>query len=74
MFSSFSLILNLFFKATWVGGGYINGTAEYVFTPGYGLVWCQAPVGYAISLVLGKLPADTIYYYHSIITPDRVHA
>ncbi|KAI0213393.1 High-affinity choline transporter 1 [Lamellibrachia satsuma] len=43
------------FPATWVGGGYINGTAEYVFTPGYGLVWCQAPVGYAISLCLGGL-------------------
>ena len=41
--------------ATWVGGGYINGTAEYVFTSGYGLVWTQAPIGYAISLLLGLL-------------------
>ena len=40
--------------ATWVGGGYINGTAEYVYTDGYGLLWTQAPWGYAISLVLGK--------------------
>lgn len=48
------LVVGVFtMTATWVGGGYINGTAEYVFTPGYGLVWCQAPVGYAISLVLG---------------------
>ncbi|ELU02454.1 hypothetical protein CAPTEDRAFT_214938 [Capitella teleta] len=39
--------------ATWVGGGYINGTAEVVFTPGSGLMWCQAPVGYALSLMLG---------------------
>ena len=39
--------------ATWVGGGYINGTAEIVFN--YGLVWCQAPFGYAFSLMLGKL-------------------
>ena len=38
--------------ATWVGGGYINGTAEIVYTGG--LVWCQAPVGYALSLMLGK--------------------
>ena len=37
--------------ATWVGGGYINGTAEVVYT--MGLIWCQAPVGYALSLVLG---------------------
>ncbi|XP_077564409.1 uncharacterized protein LOC144179857 [Haemaphysalis longicornis] len=37
--------------ATWVGAGYMNGTAEAVFD--WGLVWCQAPLGYAISLVLG---------------------
>ncbi|XP_056590780.1 high-affinity choline transporter 1 [Triplophysa dalaica] len=41
--------------ATWVGGGYINGTAEYVYLPGYGLAWAQAPFGYALSLVLGGL-------------------
>ncbi|XP_030755733.1 high-affinity choline transporter 1 [Sitophilus oryzae] len=39
--------------ATWVGGGYINGTAEAVYTSG--LVWCQAPFGYALSLVFGGL-------------------
>eukprot|EP00494_Astrolonche_serrata_P023634 UN23892 len=45
--------------ATWVGGGYINGTAEYVATPGYGLVWAQAPWGYALSLFCcGILFAD----------------
>ena len=38
--------------ATWVGGGYINGTAEIVYNDG--LVWCQAPFGYALSLMLGK--------------------
>ena len=43
------------YVATWVGGGYINGTAEYVYTPGYGLVWTQAPYGYAIALVLGGI-------------------
>ncbi|KAK7790627.1 hypothetical protein R5R35_005091 [Gryllus longicercus] len=37
--------------ATWVGGGYINGTAEVIYTSG--LIWCQAPFGYALSLVLG---------------------
>lgn len=39
--------------ATWVGGGYINGTAESVY--GQGLVWTQAPWGYALSLMLGGL-------------------
>ncbi|XP_053531992.1 high-affinity choline transporter 1 [Ictalurus punctatus] len=41
--------------ATWVGGGYINGTAEYVYLPGFGLAWAQAPFGYAMSLVVGGL-------------------
>ncbi|XP_063300694.1 high affinity choline transporter 1 [Pelobates fuscus] len=41
--------------ATWVGGGYINGTAEAVFVSDYGLAWAQAPIGYAISLVVGGL-------------------
>lgn len=39
--------------ATWVGGGYINGTAESVYNDG--LVWAQAPWGYATSLTLGGL-------------------
>ncbi|KAJ8025463.1 High-affinity choline transporter 1 [Holothuria leucospilota] len=39
--------------ATWVGGGYINGTAEYVYSSG--LLWAQAPWGYAMSLVLGGI-------------------
>lgn len=39
--------------ATWVGGGYINGTAESAAASG--LAWVQAPWGYALSLVLGGL-------------------
>lgn len=42
-------------SATWVGGGYINGTAEYAASVDYGLVWVQAPWGYALSLVFGGL-------------------
>ncbi|XP_075056356.1 high affinity choline transporter 1 [Mixophyes fleayi] len=41
--------------ATWVGGGYINGTAEAVFVSGYGLAWAQAPIGYSLSLIVGGL-------------------
>lgn len=40
-------------SATWVGGGYINGTAEATYNSG--LVWVQAPWGYAISLIIGGL-------------------
>lgn len=50
------LLIKLFcpLPATWVGGGYINGTAEYVYLPDYGLAWAQAPFGYALSLVVGR--------------------
>lgn len=41
--------------ATWVGGGYINGTAEAIYDSTQGIVWAQAPWGYAISMVLGGL-------------------
>ncbi|WP_262885338.1 sodium:solute symporter family protein [Cyclobacterium xiamenense] len=41
--------------ATWVGGGYIIGTSEAVFDSARGLVWAQAPWGYALSLILGGL-------------------
>jgi len=37
--------------ATWVGGGFINGSAQGTYTRG--LVWTQAPFGYALSLVIG---------------------
>ena len=37
--------------ATWVGGGFINGSAQGVYSKG--LIWTQAPFGYALSLVLG---------------------
>lgn len=41
--------------ATWVGGGYINGTAGYTYNPNFGLVWIQAPWGYGLSLILAGL-------------------
>lgn len=53
---SIGLFVGIFtMTATWVGGGYINGTAEAIYTRG--LVWCQAPFGYALSLVFGESPA-----------------
>ena len=39
--------------ATWVGGGFINGTAESVYSSG--IAWAQAPWGYALSLIVGGL-------------------
>lgn len=40
-------------SATWVGGGFINGTAQAAAESG--LVWVQAPWGYALSLVIGGI-------------------
>ncbi|WP_311775191.1 sodium:solute symporter family protein [Alkalihalobacillus sp. TS-13] len=39
--------------ATWVGGGYIAGTAEYTYSSG--IAWAQAPWGYALSLIIGGI-------------------
>jgi len=36
--------------ATWVGGGFINGSAEEAYKSG--LIWTQAPFGYSISLII----------------------
>lgn len=36
--------------ATWVGGGFINGSAEATYKSG--LIWTQAPVGYGLSLFI----------------------
>lgn len=36
--------------ATWVGGGFINGSAEVAYS--YGLVWVQAPFGFGLSLFI----------------------
>jgi len=53
-------------SATWVGGGYINGTAEATY--GSGLVWVQAPWGYALSLVVGGLFFARIMRRHRFTT------
>lgn len=39
--------------ATWVGGAYINGTAEALYNNG--IMGCQAPIGYALSLIMGGI-------------------
>ncbi|XP_051882330.1 high-affinity choline transporter 1-like [Pristis pectinata] len=41
--------------ATWVGGAYINGTAEMVYRPDAGLVWTVAPWTSLLCLFIGAL-------------------
>ena len=58
--------------ATWVGGGYINGTAEIVFSSG--LIWCQAPLGYALSLALGKVEIILEQRWVAFLSPSKIFA
>jgi len=68
---SIGLFVGIFtMTATWVGGGYINGTAEAIYTKG--LIWCQAPFGYALSLVFGKFLTtlqllSPRYFFHNTV-------
>lgn len=53
--------------ATWVGGGYINGTAEQTFSNG--LLWgMQAGLGYSMALVLGGLVFARVMRRHGFAT------
>lgn len=62
-------IVGLFtMTATWVGGGYINGTAEAVYDKARGLLWAQAPWCYALSLILGGLLFAGIMRRHGFTT------
>jgi len=64
-----SLAVGIFtMTATWVGGGYINGTAEAVYDHARGLLWAQAPWGYAISLAIGGLLFARVMHGHGFRT------
>ena len=50
-----------------MGGGFLNGTAEYTFTSG--VAWgMQAGVGYALSLVVGGLVFARVMRRHGFAT------
>jgi high affinity choline transporter 7 len=56
--------------ATWVDGGYVNGTAEQTYSAG--LLHVQAPWGYALSLILGGLlfaPAMRRHGFTTLLDP-----
>ncbi|KAM9376071.1 high affinity choline transporter 1-like [Pholidichthys leucotaenia] len=51
-----SVLVGIFtMTATWVGGGYILGTAEAVYSPTKGLIWAMGPPAYVLNFVLGGL-------------------
>ncbi|XP_017287917.1 high-affinity choline transporter 1 [Kryptolebias marmoratus] len=51
-----SLMVGIFtMTATWVGGGFILGVAEAVYTPHMGLIWALMPLQYSVSFIIGGL-------------------
>ncbi|KAH7983629.1 hypothetical protein HPB52_013193 [Rhipicephalus sanguineus] len=51
---SLGLVISTFtIVATWIDGGFLNGTVEVITSRG--LVWCQAVFGYSLSLLMGGL-------------------
>ena len=52
--------------ATWVDGGYINGTVEQTYSAG--LLYVQAPWGYAVSLLIGGLWFAPLMRRHGFTT------
>src|SRR3954467_3001792 len=57
--------------ATWVDGGYVNGTAEQTYASG--LLAVQGPWGYALSLVVGGLLFAPIMRRHGF-SPCWIHS
>ena len=41
-------------SATWVGGGYIMGTAEAVYVPTRGVIWALGPPAHLFGFLLGE--------------------
>ncbi|XP_070684212.1 high-affinity choline transporter 1-like [Pempheris klunzingeri] len=51
-----SLLVGIFtMTATWVGGGFILGVAEAVYSPKMGLIWALMPLQYSVSFIIGGL-------------------
>ncbi|XP_058497500.1 high-affinity choline transporter 1-like [Solea solea] len=51
-----NLLVGIFtMTATWVGGGFLLGVAEAVYTPNMGLIWALMPVQCSVSFIIGGL-------------------
>lgn len=46
-----------------MGGGFILGVAEAVYTPKLGLLWALMPLQYSTSFIIGKTP-QTVQQVH----------
>ena len=60
MYGIFILFISLILlSATWVGGGFINGSAQETYKAG--LIWTQAPFGYGLSLFISKIQYSSFH-------------
>lgn len=51
-----NLVVGIFtMTATWVGGGFIVGTAEAVYNPSMGLIWAVMPLTATLCFIIGGL-------------------
>ncbi|KAG7238459.1 hypothetical protein INR49_030853 [Caranx melampygus] len=51
-----NLVVGIFtMTATWVGGGFIVGTAEAVYNPSMGLIWAVMPITATMCFIIGGL-------------------
>ncbi|XP_028324369.1 high-affinity choline transporter 1-like [Gouania willdenowi] len=51
-----NLVVGIFtMTATWVGGGFIVGTAEAVYNPTMGLTWAVMPIAATVCFIIGGL-------------------
>nr|XP_043883335.1 high-affinity choline transporter 1-like [Solea senegalensis] len=51
-----NLLVGIFtMTATWVGGGFLLGVAEAVYTPNMGLIWALMPIQCSVSFIIGGL-------------------
>lgn len=51
-----NLVVGIFtMTATWVGGGFIVGTAEAVYNPSMGLIWAVMPISATLCFIIGGL-------------------
>ncbi|XP_053189650.1 high-affinity choline transporter 1-like [Scomber japonicus] len=51
-----NLVVGIFtMTATWVGGGFIVGTAEAVYNPSMGLIWAVMPIAATLCFIIGGL-------------------
>ena len=59
--------------ATWVGGGFIVGTAEAVYNPSMGLIWAVMPIAATMCFIIGKTSCHSAAGRAAALQGHRFH-